>query len=47
MKKPKNINAKLWGIMVEHTKIYLILFAVLMGVSILMAFCIIVGNYAY
>ena len=47
MNRPKDIDPKLWDIMTYYTKFFLILFAVLGGVSLLMVFCIIVGNYAY
>ena len=47
IKRPKNINPKLWDIMTFYTKFFLIFFAVIIGFALLMAFCVIVGNYAY
>ena len=47
MNRPKDINPKVWDIMVFYTKFFSILFAVLGGFSLLMVFCVIVGNYAY
>jgi hypothetical protein len=41
------LSHKQWDLMTYYTKFFLILFAVLGGFTLLMAFCIIVGNYAY
>ena len=47
MKRPKNISPKVWDIMVFYTKFYSIFFAVIIGFTLVMALCVIVGNYAY
>ncbi len=45
IKRPKDINPKLWDIMVLYTKFFLILFAVLGGFTLVMAVCVIGGQY--
>ena len=47
MNRPKNISPKVWDIMVFYTKFYSIFFAVIIGFTLVMALCVIVGNYAY
>jgi hypothetical protein len=47
IKRPKDIDPKLWDIMTYHTKFFLIFFAVIIGVTLVTALCLIVGNYAY
>ena len=47
MNRPKNIDPKGWDIMVFYTKFFSIFFSVIIGVTLVMALCLIVGNYAY
>jgi hypothetical protein len=47
IKRPKDISPKVWGIMVFYTKFFSIFFAVIIGFTLVMALCVIVGNYAY
>ena len=46
MNRPKNIDPKLWDIMVFYTKFFSIFFAVIIGYALFMTLCVIVGNYA-
>ena len=47
IKRPKDIDPKLWDIMTYYTKFFSIFFSVIIGVTLVMALCVIVGNYAY